>query len=366
MQHLLFTNTCFEDELLFSSMNFIDFFKNSPIHLHLHYLSCLLAKKEETALLLFKPNDAYLDTLYKLGLTPPKVAYLEDPSLKNLSNTLDSWGNSSFLTAWAKENNCVYEMPDLALTKAVHSKEFSFYAGPSLPGGELIYLEKDLISWWQKTKGPKVLKTPQGSSGKGHFISKRDDQDLPLALAFFKANEKPLLAEPWVERIMDFSSQWKIAKDGSYKYLGATLCENSPRGVYRGSFTGPEKLLFKENHDLLEKHLFYANQAIEKMSTLGFFGHVGIDSMAYKNPINEKIAVHPIVEINARKTMGLAAITLHEKLEREEILHFRYELKPKKESASFLPEFAIIEGKKNRFQARLLIEKIQRSNPICF
>ncbi len=364
MPELLFTNTFFEEELILPSNAYYCFSDLSPIHFHLHYLSCLTAQKNEVALVLDKPDNLYLESLYKLGITPPPLAVLSDMRKKAEFTKLNSWGNSTLLTSWAKEKGLTYEMPDISLTKQVHSKEFSFQSGPPLPNGELIFSEKELSSWWKKIKGPKVLKTPHGSSGKGHFISKREQEDFPMALAFFTKSEKPLLAEPWVERDLDFSSQWKIEKDESITYLGSTICKNSPRGVYRGTVIGPDIILFQKRLDLFEEHLFYSKKALKKMASLGFFGHVGIDAMLYKSEKNT-ITVQPIVEINARKTMGWAALTIYNKIQKEELLQFTYTLKPDTEAPSFLPCQVAGKEKKKTFQAKLLIEKLQRPNLVC-
>ena len=42
----------------------------------------------------------------------------------------------------------------------------------------------------------------------------------------------PLIGEPWVKRLLDFSTQWVISKTGAITYLGATLMENKSRGQY--------------------------------------------------------------------------------------------------------------------------------------
>jgi predicted ATP-grasp superfamily ATP-dependent carboligase len=45
------------------------------------------------------------------------------------------------------------------------------------------------------------------------------------------------------------------------------------------------------------------------MISLGYFGNVGIDAMLYGSPVT----LHPIVEINARKTMGWVALEVQKR-----------------------------------------------------
>ena len=47
---------------------------------------------------------------------------------------------------------------------------------------------------------------------------------------------------------------------------------------------------------------------LEEMASMGYFGNAGFNAMIYDENI-----LHPIVEINARKTMGWVAFKLQEK-----------------------------------------------------
>ena len=68
----------------------------------------------------------------------------------------------------------------------------------------------------------------------------------------------------------------------------------------------------------MEKHQEIALDVLKKIATCGYFGNIGVDAMVYR--LNGEILLHPIVEINARKTMGYAALTLQQQHFPEEIL----------------------------------------------
>ncbi len=365
MHRFLFTNTSFEEELTSPLSSPIEFLQRYPIHLHLHYLSFLVADETETPLLYLPPEDGYLKKLESLGLPCNPPAFLHLNNLSSEESSLHSFGASESLALWAKKNRCLYEIPPLDLVKTINSKEFSFYEGLKLQDAEILVTEADLSSWWMKVKGPKVLKTLHGFSGRGHFISKWDGEDLESALSFFRATQKSskgLLAEPWVTRVLDFSSQWDIQKNGSYSYLGSTICLNSPRGVYRKSFTGLDSVLFREHLDFFKEHLFHAEKVVKKIALLGFFGNLGFDAMLYRSSDSKDIKVHPIVEINARKTMGFVALKIHKKLQWEEPMSFSFEMK-KTRAPSYLPLYALThQGTHIPFKAQLLIEK--KKDPI--
>ena len=156
-----------------------------------------------------------------------------------------------------------------------------------------------------------------------------------------------VIGEPWVERVLDFSSQWHIDKNTKeYSYIGASVCKNSSRGIYRGSLVAPEEKLFASYKELWQEHLEHAKRALKKMASLGFFGNVGFDAMIYLHPSSDKKQLQPILEINARKTMGWVAVELFHKLQLEQETLFEYTLR-KTGKENWLPQEIIIgKGKK--------------------
>jgi hypothetical protein len=187
----------------------------------------------------------------------------------------------------------------------VNSKIFSFSHSPTLPFASLLYTEKEVLEWIEKTPGKKVLKTAFGTAGRGHFhIPGKGDLAAFLKREFGKGLQ--VIGEPWVERTIDFSTQWKDTV-----LLGATVFENAENGSYRATFAGAKGEIFGAYEWALAEHLAAAKPILEKVSKLGFFGHLGIDAFVYRWEGKERL--QPIVEINARKTMSWAALQIQEK-----------------------------------------------------
>ncbi len=321
MQSFLFVNAFFEEELIStSSFTPLQHLEKHPVYFQLQYLACLVAEDFETPLLSHAPSLQYLNHLKSLGFNVPTYALLSD--LPTSKASLSSWGPSKSLQTWALEKNISYQIPPLDLVKKIQSKEFCFKSFPQLEGSALISSLEELTSWWSSFIGPKVLKTLYGSSGRGHHISY--DDDLSKASAFLKRNPT-VIGQPWVERVLDFSTQWVIQEDGSFSYVGATVCENSSRGIYLKSIVGPSDLLFKDNLHFLEEHLTFAKKAIKQLAALSFFGNVGFDAFVYLDPETKKTKLFPIVEINARKTMGWAALQIAKKLAKHDLLSISYQ-----------------------------------------
>jgi hypothetical protein len=288
-------NTFFEWELETEpNIPLPEAFYQSPIHLQLQFLPLLYA---DAMVVTDKPTaDAKMFTFD--DKTFPKDAEIE------------SWGASRLIAKWAKQRGLTYHMPDWQIVKQINSKQFSFENSPKLPGSALLTNETQTKEWLQHCPGKKVLKTCFGLSGKGHLFVDKGSERISSFLQKEWNKGLPVIAEPWMPRILDFSTQWQIGPQSQVHYLGATLCRNDERGQYRSNTVGEEKTLFGPHLPFLAQHRKIAEPLLQKIANLGFFGNIGIDAMLY-NPENPQL--HPIVEINARKTMGWAALAFQKR-----------------------------------------------------
>lgn len=306
MDTLHVANISFEKELeRLSSFDLCRETTSNPLFLQLQFLPFIYGKQEDSVFTWGEAPQDYIDSLRNWGLAPP-----QETSLPLKPRELEVWEASSSTHLFAKTHRLLFQAPSAEVVRKVHSKFFSFSETDPLPHAILISSWEELAQWVYTCKGPKVLKSCFGESGNGHFhIHSLDD---PHLLSFVEKQWKcdlPILAEPWVERKVDFSTQWFIDTGGSISYLGATLCQNNAQGHYRGTLVNPQTFSANVPKALFERHMEKSSSALEKMYALGFFGYVGIDAMIHSEGI-----LHPIVEINARKTIGLVALLLYEKL----------------------------------------------------
>lgn len=266
-------NTFFESELEESSQRPLRVWMDSnPIFSQLQFLPLLYAA----------PDDKILVTALPKNPDPRLTTKMEGFS------EIEDWGASISIHQWAKEHHLPYTSPPWEHMRTINSKVFSFTHTPKLPGAALLNNEEELREWIEKTPGPKVLKTPFGTSGKGHTIF------LNPVKRIYKF---PLIGEPWVKRCLDFSSQWF-----NQKLLGITRFESSSKGSYRRTYEGPVPKW------ALDEHLKVAKSLIEKT---GYYGHIGVDAFTYLHGKEERI--HPVAEINTRKTMSWIALQLPQK-----------------------------------------------------
>lgn len=288
-------NTAFELELAEEKpLDLKALLQSHPVFLQLQFLPLLYAN----------PQDA-------MGVTHPPYPHFDKPRWHLLEekelayDEVESWGASRAVEAWAKEHRLPYKMPNWDVVKLVNSKAFSFHAVPPLPGAKLLQSWEEMEEWIHQTQGPRVLKSCFGLSGKGHLFIPNDSARLKqFAHREFTAG-RPIVAEPWVERKLDFSTQWIIHPDQSIEAVGATVLMSNPRGQYFANHVGDLDFIFGRHLNHLEDHQKAVLPVLQQMAQLGYFGNVGIDAMIWGDGI-----LHPIVEINARKTMGWVALQL--------------------------------------------------------
>jgi hypothetical protein len=338
MSTIHIANTNFEIELEGCSTNTLkDLLTKSKFAIQLQYLPFLYKDKFEEILVCGKA-EGFLNDCIDIEDNKPLEGY-----------EINSWGYSQLIEHFASKKSLKYEIPDFNIVKKVNSKIFSFENSDKLPGSFLVDNAALLPE-----QG--VLKSAYGFSAKGHCILHKSD---PLLSSAFLKQELSkgfkVIYEPWVERILDFSTQWSISASKEISYIGATIMKNSLFGAYLGSVLGEEKKLFGRYLSHLEHHKLACLDLLKKIRDLNYFGFVGIDSMIYKH--DSKELLKPIVEVNARKTLGYCLLKFWEQNYPSEILFAQFTT-PQEAKRPLLPSSTELHGKKIIFDRQLTFELI--------
>lgn len=324
-------NPYFEWELKNSAGKTIE--EASLAHLifaQLQFLPILYAEPGESLVVSAKPDAEFCKNAQH-------TFYFPDEPLPRGAKITD-WGASLLIQNFAKERRLSYAMPDWEVVKLLNSKLFSFERFP-LPGAERICTMQELQNYLKKSDGPVVVKDCLESSGRGHYFFFPGRPLNTKNLESLLSQNHPLIAEPWVQRTRDFSTQWKISPKGEIHYLGLTICHNDALGKYRASEIGNPS--FTIDLKIYEKLL-------EEIAALGFFGNLGIDGMIYEN------GMQPVVEINPRKTMGFAALAFQQLHHPGQHLSLNFNDHGKN---NLLPESAITKkGTRLKFRKTLSLE----------
>ena len=149
-------------------------------------------------------------------------------------------------------------------------------------------------------EGKIVLKDPFGVSGRGSLVVE-SERVLASIAAFLAAQERSgkrvsLLIEPLLAKSLDFSCHLRIDREGRVQFLGVQQMLN--RGL---AFGGSCRLAGEHTDALWESRYFQEMEAVSaRLFKDGYWGDVCVDSMWLQDG-----SVVPVVEVNARKSMGL-------------------------------------------------------------
>lgn len=333
--------------------------RKHPLCLQLQFLPLLYANPDDSVAVTDLPEEEYLNSLLKTGWWPqglPRLVLLND-TVPFEGKECVSWGPSLKVKGWAEARKMAYSIPkDWETICLINSKAFSFRYS-ALPEAGLLYSEEELLQWFQKVEGEKVLKTCFGFSGHGNRVVQGSLPSLQI-LSFCRKEwlrGNPVIGEPWLDRTMDYSTQWLISPSKAIEFIGATRFETDSRGVYQGTLAGPGKLLFPDDQHFLEQHRHAARKALEDIAKMGFFGYIGIDAFLYRDRKSGLVCLNPIVEINGRQTMSLVALRLQQKISPERVVKMDY----KKNDLCITPllpeKLNLSEGKTIHFKRNLTI-----------
>ena len=151
------------------------------------------------------------------------------------------------------------------------------------------------------------LKSPLSASGRGlrSVTNGSPNQDTLRWMTMILKKQGYLTGEQRYEKTSDFSFQFYISEDHSVKHIGNTWFKTNEQGQYEGHLLNAEipneaiplETLIKETGENLCQSLSISDYSMK------YTGYLSIDAFLYKE--NNKIKLHPCVEINPRYNMGI-------------------------------------------------------------
>ena len=240
----------------------------------------------------------------------------------------------------AREAGRALEGPHPANVLRVHDKAFALRAAEHLglvprllrgtsriltpgdlrdPARLVSTLRETVDDWPPWTGGRFTLKPRQGTSGRGRFdgtAAGLDVEKLGRALPRLAACGGAIL-EPWLERTSDLSVQMHVAPGCPVTLLGSLALVTHRSGVYRGhrGEVDSRGRVFSGDRDD-ETLRGDAAQVADAAAHAGYAGPAGIDAFHFRIPDDpeREPVLRPVVELNARFTMGTVVIGLVRRL----------------------------------------------------
>lgn len=279
-------------------------------------------------------RDIHLSYLKDLGISFRNIGLNTIAGINSLAQNIDQvilenkeifspvFNSKRFFSPYAivpdiaiinQEFDFINTVPHIDIVKKVNSKLFSFQLRENISKkiGEICCSVEAIDRAVKKfiRERPVLLKEEFGVSGKGNLLLENEGHANRI-VQYLRNQEKKgkktsFVVEPLLKKITDFSCHFIIDKEGSIKILSIQFMKN--RGfAFHKIKTGDERFLNRLSKTDYFHTLEKVGQALYRE---GYFGPVCMDSM-----VTEEEGIVPIVEINARKSMGLINYCLNSHL----------------------------------------------------
>ncbi len=154
---------------------------------------------------------------------------------------------------------------------------------------------------------PLVFKLPWSSSGRGIVFSPDGltPADEMRVRRFLHSQGGYIEDRFYANKRLDFAMEFFAHAGGGVEFLGYSVFMTGKRGTYVGNIVAPQSELIKLigiRESLLRELVCYH---CHHLDALGYQGPLGIDMMCLSDG-----RIHPVVEINFRRNMGILALTL--------------------------------------------------------
>lgn len=146
-----------------------------------------------------------------------------------------------------------------------------------------------------------VVKSPYGFAARERVLGRGPAVDGAQAAWVVKrlARGETLIFQPWLEVLREYGVVASIARGGSHTILGVSDLQTNGAGTGTGYVLGrpPSPGRMKELESV-------ASVVCGRLHAEGYFGPVGIDAIEHAR------GLHPLLEVNARYTMGFIAVAV--------------------------------------------------------
>lgn len=240
------------------------------------------------------------------------------------SYSANPWGWNNQVIQEFTTYGCRVSAPPQKAVRQANSRLFAFQLaqklGLDLPGSATAFSSAEVLARLKDLHGPAVVKPIFGNAGIGlTFVENwplTAQQEATISESLAQGGGAAII-EPWVQRTDDFSTYFQLEQDGTIRDFTIQRCLVGRSGSFYGMIIEPGQKLSAA--PLLQQ---VAQEVASSLQDIGYFGPVVIDGYSYRMP-DGTLAINPLVEINARQTMGMIARHLYQKLSPTGAILFR-------------------------------------------
>ncbi|MBD3672616.1 MAG: hypothetical protein HUJ26_03725 [Planctomycetaceae bacterium] len=219
------------------------------------------------------------------------------------------WGVAASLKRLAKSRDWGWNQPDPEKVKTWNDRLTSVEREPSSLSGEAIphpihSIDQLACLLRDRADGRRwVVKARFGMSGRERLVGEGTDL-AATQLGWLKkrfAQQQTLIWEPWLDIVDEVGLQYDISKTGEVRFLAALPLLNAPTGEYMGSRLS----LSPEERSQWSPAITLGESLAREAGETGYWGPFSIDAVRFRD--RDDIHLRPVMEINARWTMGRLA-----------------------------------------------------------
>lgn len=222
---------------------------------------------------------------------------------------LEPWGWTPLAAEEGARHGAAVNGPSIEVVRRVSSKLFSHSLERELGVGVRDAAVVDSMESLAAALGavsPRpddkwVVKSPFGFAARERVLGRGpavDERAGKWAARRFAAGER-LLVEPWLDVVREYGVPMVVGSGGEVEIAGFSDLQTNRAGAAEGYWIG--RPIAREVTDELTK---VANEVGRRLATEGYAGPAGIDALEHAG------GLRPLVEINARWTMGHAAVSV--------------------------------------------------------
>lgn len=202
---------------------------------------------------------------------------------------------------------------DFELVARVNSKLWSHALevemGWVLPGARVVHTPEELSEAAARARPGAddkwVVKSPYGFAARERVLGRGPRVEGAQGVWAFKrlARGEPLIFQPWLEVVREYGVVVEVAADGAHRLLGVSDLRTNGAGTGVGYVLGrpPEPRRMRELEET-------AAIVCERLRAEGYAGPAGFDALEHAG------GLHPLLEVNARYTMGFVALAVEREL----------------------------------------------------
>lgn len=283
----------------------------------------------ENLLWLCQPADAlivnppYTEALVLEARRRQVVLVSEDLVLGEEERVFTPWGWTANAIKLGERTGAIVKAVPLEIVKRVNSKLFSFKIEQELgvlmegaaTASSFEELQEVIRAGSQGSSDKKwVIKSHYGFAARDRVLGRGSVLDQASEVWVKKKFEKgeTLIFQPWLEVLREYGVTMEIGESGSLQIVGISDLQTN------GAGTGVGYLLARPIDNIrLGQLKEIAEEVGRRVFAEGYFGPIGFDALEHTR------GLHPLLEINARYTMGFVALAVERELRPKEPLFWK-------------------------------------------